>query len=400
MHSEMHRKSRPEFANLVFLCYFVIMGKYTANELKRKKAAVFLDDILVKLPPGGRLPGLRKLIATSGVGRVTIERELRDLAAAGRVGVHSRSGWFRMPDAPDTAKIWVLHTANYPVMGIGFVGALFAALGELAAARMLHYSVTGYNGMNEHDIGMLLAENGIQNVFLFGATERSFAEFISSRVLRCVELLPRHAGALGPEVRDSCEMTALQLDCLLRRGYRKIGYIHQIESDWSMCPVQRQRLFDFYRIMAENGLRVMPEWVFFCTYDWEKFNRRMYRMMNSPSPPEAVIVPGSSLEFVYRYCTNNGIRVGTELAIMGCDNIEPELSPRATTVTNTPREIAELAWEVMDAALRGEVLQKVPALRIVTGESVRFSPFAITDSGAQDNHVPATAAAARRPSRG
>jgi len=93
-------------------------------------------------------------------------------------------------------------------------------------------------------------------------------------------------------------------------------------------------------------------------------------MMTSRRPPEALVVAGNTVPAVYRFCENNGIAIGSELAIMGCDDLTPELKPRVTSVTNTPDEIASQAWRVMEAALRGKKLVEYTNLKIVTGESV------------------------------
>jgi len=218
-----------------------------------------------------------------------------------------------------------------------------------------------------------MTANAVEKCFLYGAPYCELAEFVRTRVPVCVELLPHHTVKLGPEVRDSPEMTQIQLDYMMALGHRKIGYVHQLIPDLARCPVQYHRLFDYYRIMAERGCRIEPEWVFSDYHEYPVFNKSMYRAMHCARPPSALIVPGGRIEFAYHYLNGSGIAIGDEFAVMGCDDIASELQPRATTVTNYPAEIARQAWAVMEAAVDGKIMQLLTELKIITGESVRRS---------------------------
>lgn len=334
---------------------------------KRRRIAAYLDDLLAKLPPGGKLPGERELIRTTGVGRTLLERELEKLVERGRIFVKFRQGYFVRP-ATERPQVLLLHeTSYYPSRTPGFTDILFENIILLAGRRGLSCQCVNMTAMHEDELLALLRNCAPERVFLIGLRDWPRADFIRKQVPYCVEIVPRHATSLGAELRNA-PISAMQMEYLFQRGYTRIAYIHQVE-DWNSSPTQLIRLLNYYRIMSEKNLRVRPEWVFQYTYEWNKLNRDMYRMM-SRNPPEALIAPGSSMEYVYRFCANNGIEIGSELAVIGCDDTAPDLSPRPTTVTNYPGEIAKQAWAIMDSLRQGVERKEFTAPLIVTGETV------------------------------
>jgi len=52
---------------------------------------------------------------------------------------------------------------------------------------------------------------------------------------------------------------------------------------------------DYYRLMAENGLRVNPDWVFYCSEIYDNLEIGLDRMMESNPKPEVLIIPGAAL---------------------------------------------------------------------------------------------------------
>lgn len=136
-------------------------------------------------------------------------------------------------------------------------------------------------------------------------------------------------------------------------------------------PVQVHRLMDYYRLMAENGLRVNPDWVFYCSDYYDNLETGMEQIMNSDPKPEVLIVPGASLTRLYSYCRKHHIRIGKDLAIFSCDDINERLKPEATVITNNPKEIAKTFWEMFLAAERGEKVESAyTELFIRTGQTV------------------------------
>ena len=166
-------------------------------------------------------------------------------------------------------------------------------------------------------------------------------------------------------------MTVRQMDYLLKRGYRRIGYLQFCGDDMYQYPIQVHRLMDYYRLMAENGLRIRPDWVFHCSDHYENLAEGMRQILNADPKPEVVIVPGSSLIPLYSFCRKHGVLIGEDLAVFSCDDISVKLKPEVTMITNNPKDIAETFWRVFLAAERGEgVESRYTELFIRTGQTV------------------------------
>ena len=334
-------------------------------------ARAFLEELLNGSTPGSRLPGMRELIQNTGIGRIRLERILKEFEDRNLIEVRQRSG--RYCKAVNTVPlIGFVHFSHLPVVEShhNFIGGVVYYLRIAASAEGKELITINASDLTADALLKILKERNISQLFTFGTPDASLINLLRKHIPFTVSLLPHYSEALGGELRDSPAMTDMQLKYLFQSGYRRIGYIHNVEENWSRSPVQLQRLMDYYRIMAEHGFKIEPDWVFYCGYNWEHFNSHMYKLMRSARKVEALIVPGSALKYIYKYCANNGITIGKELAVMGCDDIAPDLHPRATTVTNAPREIAEQSWQVMLDYCSGIVKSETTCLRIITGETV------------------------------
>jgi len=353
------------------------MENFSVNQLKDLRAETYLNSLLMNTPPGGKLPGMRILVQESGVGRIRLEHVLEKFCNEGKLEVRSRSGYYRSPIVDKDRRIVLIDLENVYALPpnlkhknlsvfVSFWTPLNNKLKDLCKINGYELVLHSLNGKLS-GVDDFFKNNHFAGGFIRGACGNEVTELFS-QYLCCVDLLPHNVNTVYPAVIDSLEMTVMQMDYLLRRGYRRIGYLHQINNE--SLTVQNKRLSDYYRIMAENGLAIEANWAMHAGFDYEVLNSNLYNMMTSRRPPEALVVAGNTVPAVYRFCENNGIAIGSELAIMGCDDLTPELKPRVTSVTNTPDEIASQAWRVMEAALRGKKLVEYTNLKIVTGESV------------------------------
>lgn len=330
-----------------------------------------LHNMLLPLPEGTRLPGIRELMKTTGAGQIVVCSVLQDLQEDGLIRIDPRRGIFRTKASEQFKEIRLLHWSLKDLDDTSFVGMLFQKLLEQArsADRLITIENAGVRPPGK--LAQELADSGIADVIVYGAASPDFARELAGRMKVCLELLPRHDERIVTELRDSPDMTVRQMDYLLKRGYRKIGYLHFCGSDMYQYPVQVHRLMDYYRLMAENGLRVNPDWVFYCSDYYENLETGLDRMMESDPKPEVLIVPGASLNRLYSYCRKHHIRIGKDLAVFSQDEIDQKLSPEPTTITNNPQEIAQTFWRMFLAAERGESMEsRYTELFIRTGQTV------------------------------
>ena len=338
----------------------------------------YVKEQIFVTPPGARLPGIRQMLKESGAGRIRLEKALQIFERENVIEVRPQSGRYRAAEPLAAAPLVFIHFGNQPVIesDTSFTGGAVKYLRKKAIENNQQLEILNASGIAPEELYTLLRNLKVRQAFIWGADNIKLLEDMREFVPYVVSIQPRYPEMEVSELRDSPDMTTIQLEYMFHCNYRRIAYIHNA-VDWVKSPVQLQRLMDYYRIMAENGIRIEPEWVFFCAYNRETFNRSMHRLLRSRRPVQAVIVPGSSLKLLYEFCANNGIAIGRELAVMCSDDTEPDLIPRVTAVTNTPRDIGIAAWEIMQETMKGHLCCKTTNLRIITGETVPV----LTNSG-------------------
>lgn len=344
------------------------------RENQHRCAAAFLEERLNVTAPGGRLPALRELCLASGTKRDVMRGELELLECRGRVKIVPRRGIFRSRGRNNTvqSEVWLFYDGRGTMGGShGFVYEIFHTFELQTAADGVALKVARLTPEMLLRWPEFLRRNHVERLLLYGATHDWFREIASRYCEHVVEVLPRHTVSSGFAVVDSPEMSLIQLEYLFRLGHRRIGYIHNAELPRETSPVQHERLAAYYRIMAEHGLPVHPEWVFSGYCPPGVFGNRFHRMTGGAHPVSAVIVSGGFLPELYRTARAQLCEPGRDLGVMGCDEITDILTPEPTTVTNSPGDIARAAWRLLDDSVRGERPRiERSELRIHTGNTV------------------------------
>ena len=323
--------------------------------VKAERVKEYLRNTLLPLPDGAKLPGIRQIMAETGAGQLTVCRALRQLREEGRLVILPRRGILRSGQAKHADEIRLLHTQV--LNPEGFFSMLFRKLTSCAAESGRRLVIENIANRLPEQIADELTSQGVSECIVCDAKTPDLALFLKKRTKVCLELLPRHPDQVTTELRDSAEMTVIQMTYLFNHGYRRIGYLHYGGEDTFRYPVQVRRLMDYYRLMAETGLRVNPDWVFHCSENNDNVEAGMMRIMNSDPRPEALIVPGGNLGRVYAFCRKHGIRIGRDLGLFGCDDTHEELIPEPTVVCNDPAEIAESFWRMFLALERGKKVE-------------------------------------------
>ena len=346
--------------------------KIGIRSLKTSHVAEYLTNTVLSLPEGAKLPGIREIMKKTGSGQRVVCRILRELQNKGLIRVEPCRSIRRLGPSDPSGDIRLFHWSICNVdQRSNFLGPLFRSLQEYAEAAGRKLTVENAGRRSPEKLAEELAEQGITSAILYGAAQPDFAHELKKHLKLCLELLPRHSGRETVELRDAPDMTVRQMDYLLKRGYRRIGYLHFCGDDMYQYPIQVHRLMDYYRLMAENGLQIKPDWVFHCSDRYENLDEGMRQILNADPKPEVLIVPGSSLIPLYSYCRRHHVRIGKDLAVFSCDEINEALFPEPTTITNNPAEIAKTFWEMFLAAERGEKVEsRCTELLIRTGQTV------------------------------
>lgn len=339
---------------------------------KIKRVAYYLTNLLLPLPDGEKLPGIRSIRKRTGSGQTCVMHALRQLEKEGFIRVIPHQGIFRVVPSRKNEEIRLLHWFDGDLSEIGFHSVLFNTLKEQAAVAGRKITLENVRQRSQDEMADELTGQGISKCIICGSKSPEFTKHLSKHMKVCLELLPRHSNRLVTELRNSPEMVVMQVNYLLKLGYRRIGYLHYGGNDITVYPIQIMRLLDYYRLMAENGLRVDPDWVHHCDEMCENLEAGMERIMSSDPRPEVLIVQ-SGMEFARLdvWCRKHRIRIGKDLAVFLSDDIRGELFPEVTTITNNPQEIAKTFWKMFQAAERGEKVESAyTKLFIRTGRTV------------------------------
>ena len=349
-----------------------VKHKIGIRECKVKRVTEYLQNQLLPLPYGGQLPGIRTIMEQTGCGRLTVAHALRNLIREGDIQIRPDRGIFRIKPSEKSNEIRLLHWAQNSLDRPGFVTNLYRALQKQAADTGWEITIENAGQRSKEEIAEELIGQGISQCFLSGSQSTEFSRYLHKHMRVCLEIFPKHMEQIMPELRNSPDMTVIQMNYLMRRGYRKIGYFHYGGNNIFLYPVQMMRLMDYYRLMAENGLRVNPDWVFHCSDRYENLESGLVRMMNSDPRPDAVILCGGSiLQYLFPLLRKHKIRAGSDLALFCQDDVDGDLFPEVTTITNNPAEIAQTFWRMFQAAERGEKVESAyTKLFIRTGQTV------------------------------
>ena len=338
---------------------------------KVKKVVEYLQNALLPLAAGAKMPGIRTIMSDTGTGRRTVAHALAQLVADGVIRVDPQRGIFRIKPAEKSDEIRLLHWSLNSLEPNSFTSSLFDALLSQAATDGRKITVENALNRSPEDICDELIRHGITNCIICGAMNPDFAGLLKEKMSVCMELLPRHTADNVTCLRDSPDMTVLQFEYLINLGYTRIGYIHFAGKDVSLYPVQVMRLLDYYRLMAESHLYINPAWVFHCSERYENLEAGLQKILTSNPGPQVLIVPGSALKYLYPLCRKYSIRIGKDLAIFSCDEPDEKFVPEVTEITNDPKSIAKQCWELFTALSRGEKVASCNTkLRIRIGQTV------------------------------
>lgn len=333
----------------------------------------YLLNILVTLPCGGKLPGIRSIRKHTQTGQVTVTHALQNLEKKKILKIEPGRGVFRIKAPENPREIRLLHWADNLNRG-GFASQMFQSLEKEASQSGWTIVAQHVGDRTREQICEELIDQGISYCIIYGSRYSDFTSYLCQNTKLCMELLPRHMERVTTELRDSPDMTRMQIDYLLMRGYRRIGYIHYGGNDLYCYPVQIMRLLDYYRLMAEHHLVVDPFWVYHCqeVVDEKDMERGMDQIWNTDPRPEVLIVSvNAAAQYVFDYCRKHKIRVGKDLALFCCDDMRRKNLDDATTITNNPAEIAQTFWQMFLAVERGEKVESTcTKLFIRSGKTV------------------------------
>ena len=347
------------------------MQKYLLRTKKLDKVIEYITNAVIPLKDGERAPGIRAIMQETQAGRRTVMHAIDQLSKDGVIKVEPKRGIFKKVPQENNDEIRLLHWGAVISDKKGFMGALLDELSLAAASNNRKIIMENISNKSALEVVEELKCNCISNCIIVGAMNYEYGKVLSAQMNNVLELLPRHSLSTCVSIIDSPLMTSMQLEYLFNLGYTRIGYIHCCGIDISRYPIQVVRLMEFYRIMAEKGLPVNKQWVFQCTENCSNIEEGIEQIFASLQAPQVLIVPGYSLKYLYPALKKKGLKIGKDIAIFSCDETDEEFVPEITHITNNPREIGRICWNMFSQMIKGEKVDSCYTdLRIKIGKTV------------------------------
>ena len=276
-----------------------ISNKYTA-------ARNWVHSALLLLPPGGALPGLREMIKLTGIGRTILEKVLQEAEKNNYLERRSRSGYYRSSkqNSSNANLAILLDNSNGQLNLVGaypqkasYVSRIAMHLQELSQINDMRVFIT-------EDVNSLVSDIPL---FIVGATSENLWVQAQKRSLRTVAVSGRTR--CGLRVIPQRELNVrCGLDYLYKLGHRRIGMLFNSQSD-PQYPEDDQNgyLFEYYKFMAEHGVKVYPH--FLIRYPGEnEIVGQLKLALHHAIRPDALLVPAVWLETVYRVLAEEKLR--------------------------------------------------------------------------------------------
>lgn len=351
-----------------------------SREAVKDKARKFLEKQLVALRPGDQLPPVRELMRESGIGRIRIDRILSEFESQGWIKRYPGKGVFRA-EATDGPVIVPYVDLIACGLNVSF-RAETSFFSELVALFSTEAART-HQGIRLHEVPigeptlsyeMLFRRPDVKACVLIGLHSPYLTEIFDKHEVAWVSLFPNSSYNLRRAIVPSDDVVKLQLEHLWSLGHERIAYLHGVNEQTPSRSLALRRE-SYYRLMAERGLKVYPDWVCYTSYKDVDIERACQRVFSTEVKPTAIIVPDPILPSVYRFIERSGLRVGKDISIVANDDlaIVRNISPAATTVHMPMELVIKRTLESLRDVISGREVPDVyqlPAKLIVRESTV------------------------------
>lgn len=332
------------------------MPKTNSRIQKQQFADEYVYLMAIRLAEGEKLPPVRELVKSNAFGQVMILKGIHRLVERGILVAKARQGYYRSSLSnrrPGRKRVDVIACSEAGYMKIdGFNIKLVQDLFDIGMKKQ--YSMYVHRiGFDESILAYrdLIQGNKITDAFLVSPGNEEIVKFVRSLNVFAVPLTPCYHVSTGPAVIDAPDMMEKQIDYLRAKGHSRIGLIHEYREQFDSIQ-QLNRLKVYYQKMAENGIRIYPEYVAPSNAGGPELLASLEKMFDTPIPPSALICNDYWLPAVYSFFATHKKTVGKDICIV-TDGESSRLLPRPVMVLNSPKTMAEKAWEIMEDLLEG-----------------------------------------------
>ena len=354
----------------------------TMSEVRKKnhlKAKRYLVKQIRQIAVGDPLPSIRSMVSESGIGRRILEAALKTMLSQGYIESRKRSGIYKTAEVSHKYDKLVVDViccseAGYLDSPNNFFASLrdklcFEATSNNCLIRM--HQVKENAPLNSYD--RLIVENDIHFAFLLAPHTIEIEKIFGKYHVDTVTVLPRYHTPYSYAIIDSPDMVDIQMNHLFNLGHKRIAFIGEFQPEHPNLA-HMNRTLNYYRIMAENGYKVYPQWVMHNNYNNEELNEKLSLMFSEAPIPTAVICCDMALTALYHFLVFKKLQIGKDVSIISCDNLEHlRLFPEPTTVVNSRKVIAEMAWIMFENIMLNKEVKKIqyPPLALKIRESTK-----------------------------
>lgn len=244
-----------------------------------------------------------------------------------------------------------------PDMDNPFFGAITKCVTQIA--DRYHYNVFLFNTdetpEREHRFLQTVKEQNLKGIIMIPLsgedreTERYLLEIEHAHVP--VVLIDRRIGnsSFDSVFTDDEEDSFRAVQALIRAGHRKIATI----AGPQRSTPGFSRLQGYRRALSANGITVPAEYIREGNFKFQMAYEETNFLLNLPDPPTALFTANNfSTLGALQSITEHGLRVGTDLSILGFDEIErwqwyPWLMLSGTELSLVERPVNQMAEEAM-----------------------------------------------------
>ncbi|MFA6814743.1 MAG: substrate-binding domain-containing protein [Lentisphaeria bacterium] len=331
------------------------------NHLKAKR---YLVKQIRQLAIGDSLPSIRSMVLESGLGRRVLEVALETMLTYGYIESRERSGIYKTAKVSHKYDKLVVDViccseAGYLDSPNNFFATLrdelcFEATSNDCLIRM--HQIKEDAPLSSYD--KLIVENDINFAFLLSPHTIEIEKVFANFHIDTLTLLPRYQTPYSYAIIDSPDMVDIQMNHLFNLGHKQIAFIGEFQPEHASL-IHMSRTMNYYRIMAENGYKVYPQWVMHNNYNNEVLAKKL-SLMFSEEAPTAVICCDMALTALYHFLVFKKLQIGKDVSIISCDNLEHlRLFPEPTTVVNSRKVIAKMAWKMFEDIISNKEIVKI-----------------------------------------
>ena len=321
-----------------------------------KKVENYLRQAVKSSMVGARLPSIRQIRQACEVGQSVIDRAIENLRNENLVDVRTRSGIFvGKGQAPDI-RIFYFHSPDdLEGARLGFfysvlLHQLFLSLSNGSRRIRLEQC----RGLREEEIAML-HQGRPCSILSFGIREQDCRMLnpLHEAGFSILHLLPNFVPPPDHSVIiNDDELIRTQLEYLIRRGHRRIGYLHRMNPvSWARAEHMRWAAFHHYAL--EFGVELHKEYIRHGDFTWNESEpqteKAAFEIASLPQPPTALLLAAdTSARSVYRGIRRAGLEPGRDMALLGvnnsgcCSYFDPSLSSVGFDLDRAFQQIQDL----------------------------------------------------------